>query len=385
MLPQQAPRKLVHIISGLGQGGAETMLYKLLGALDRWRLDMQVVSLLDQGVLGPRIQALGIPVFALGMRPGVPNPWRLFQLTRLLRVLAPDLVQTWMYHADLVGGLAARLAGVPRLVWNIRQSDLDPRQVKRSTRATVRAAALLSRRLPDHILCCSERARDIHITLGYQQELLEVIPNGFDLQTFHPDPSARAELRAELGIAESTPLIGLVARFDPQKDHAGFLEAAAALAEQHPRCAFLLCGTGVSWDNPALAGPIYAAGLAERCHLLGPRNDMPALNAALDIGVCASAYGEGFPNSIGEAMACGIPCVVTDVGDCARLIGDTGRLVPPRTPSALTAALGGLLRLRPEARQALGAAARQRIARHYALEQIAERYTARYLQLIESG
>jgi len=376
------PIKVVHVISGLGQGGAETMLYKLLGALDRQCFETQVISLLDYGVLGPRIQALGISVFALGMRPGIPDPRGILKLARLLRLLKPDLVQTWMYHADLAGGIAARLAGTPRLVWNIRQSDLDPRRAKRSTRAAVRAAAWLSRWLPDHILCCSERARDIHAALGYRTDRLEVIPNGFDLHAFRPDAHARAMLRAELSVAPSTPLIGLVARFDPQKDHAGFLQAAAALAEQNPQCAFLLCGTGVTWDNPALAGPIRAAGIAGQCHLLGPRGDMPAINAALDIGVCASAYGEGFPNSVGEAMACGVPCVVTDVGDSATIVGDTGHVVPPRDPSALTVALAELLRLDPATRQALGTAAQRRIAQHYALERIAERYTDCYLRLI---
>jgi glycosyltransferase involved in cell wall biosynthesis len=380
--PHKTPIKLVHIISGLGQGGAETMLYKLVSALARQRFEQHVISLRDLGVVGPRIQALGIPVSPLNLRPGITDPRALFKLYRQLRRLAPDVVQTWMYHADLIGGLAARWARVPRVLWNIRQSNLDPHAIKPATQRVIRAATLLSRSVPEHILCCSERARDLHIALGYPADRLEVIPNGFDLQTFRPDPQARAALRAELGIADTAIVIGLVARFDPQKDHRGFLRAAALLAAQYPQCEFLLCGTEITWDNLTLANLIQAADLARRHHLLGPRHDMPTLYAALDIHVCASAYGEGFPNAVGEAMACGVPCVVTDVGDSALLVGETGRVVPPRDPAAMTAALSELVQWDPANRQSLGAAARQRIVEHYALEIIAARYARCYAKWV---
>ncbi len=374
--------KLVHIISGLGQGGAETMLYKLLAAMNDRGFDTQVISLLDQGVIGPRIQALGIPVIPLNMCPGVPDPRILLKLRRILQVLRPDLVQTWMYHADLIGGLAARLAGIRRLTWNIRQSDLDPRSVKRSTRYTAKAGALLSAWLPHHIVCCSHRAREIHVELGYRNDKISVIPNGFDLQTFRPDPTRGRCIRTELDLNERHRVFGLVARFDPQKDHRGFIQAARLTLDECPDVRFLLCGPGVDWGNTELTAWIHEADLTQCVRLLGRRQDTAAINNALDVAVSASAYGEGFPNVLGEAMACGVPCVVTDVGDSARIVGDTGRVVPPQDPIALAEEMLRMARMDADERLALGRAARQRVEENYTIERIAAEYTALYRRLL---
>jgi len=378
----QGSVKLLHIISGLGQGGAETMLYKLLTEMRSEGFETQVISLLDRGVVGPRIEALGIPVISLGMRRGVPDPRALFRLARLLRGLAPDLVQTWMYHADLIGGLAARLAGVPHLVWNIRHSDLDRHRVKRSTRYTAKAGALLSGWLPEQIICCSHRAAQVHVELGYRSERIGVIPNGFDLQQFRPNPPLGREIRAELGLDERHLLFGLVARFNPQKDHHGFIQAARQTVDAFPEARFLLCGPGVEWDNPELTAWIQAADLVRQIHLLGPREDMSAINNALDVALSASASGEGFPNVLGEAMACAVPCVVTDVGDSADIVGETGLVVTPRNPGTLADAMLQMARLDPEARLARGRAARQRIETQYSIERIAAQYTALYRTLL---
>ncbi len=383
-MQSQRALKLVHIITGLGQGGAETMLYKLLVAMDDACCDTQVISLLDQGVMGPHIQALGIPVIPLHMRPGIPDPRALLKLRRILRVLAPDLVQTWMYHADLIGGLAAHLAGIHRLVWNIRQSDQDPRSVKRSTRHTTKACALLSARLPDHIVCCSRRAREIHATLGYRDDKISVIPNGFDLQDFRPDPSRGRCIRTELELNEHHMVFGLVARFDPQKDHRGFIQAARLTVNECPDARFLLCGTDVDRDNTELTTWIHEADLVQNVHLLGCREDMPAINNALNLAVSASAYGEGFPNVLGEAMACGVPCVVTDVGDSARIVGNTGRVVPPRDPAALAQQMLHMVLMDTSERLALGRAARKRVEENYSMESIAAQYTTLYRRLLSS-
>ncbi len=375
------PLKLVHIITGLNQGGAETMLFKLLSALNETGFDTQVISLLDKGTLGPSIQALGIPVIAMNMRPGIPDPRALLKLRNILRVLSPDLVQTWMYHADLIGGLAARLAGIRRLVWNIRQSELSPHKVKRSTRYTAKACAWLSPWLPDHIICCSQRAREAHADLGYREDRISVIANGFDLQAFRPDQARGRDIRKELDLDERHLVFGLVARFDPQKDHRGFMQAARLTLDECPDARFLLCGSGVHRDNPELAAWIQAADLSRQVRLLGRREDMPAINNALDLAVSASAYGEGFPNVLGEAMASGVPCVSTDVGDSALIIGDTGRVVPPRDPAALAAQMLDLARMQADERQALGRAARQRVQNNYAIEHIAAQYAALYRRL----
>jgi glycosyltransferase involved in cell wall biosynthesis len=323
--------RIAHVITGLEVGGAEMMLLKLLGAMDPVAFEPLVISLVPPGPMGERIAALGVRVETLAMRRGLPDPGAVLRLASLLREFRPDLVQTWMYHADLLGALALPLAGRPILVWNIRQSDLDPRLTRRATRVVARLGALLSHLAPDHIVCCSERARTIHRALGYRDRILSVIPNGFDLDRFRADPLARAELRAQLGVSAATPFLGLVARFDPQKDLRTFLDASALVRAARPDSRFLLCGPDMDASNAQLGDWIDTVGLVDAVHLLGPRRDTPRVLAALDLLVSSSAYGEGFPNVIGEAMACGVPCAVTDVGDSVLIVGDTGLGVPPQS------------------------------------------------------
>lgn len=366
--------RLTVVTTGLRTGGAETMLLKLLGAA-RSRVEAEVVSLTTEGAVGPRIAALGVPVRALAMRGGLDAPGAVVRLARELRRSRPDVVQTWMYHADLIGGLAARRAGVPA-VWGLRQSNLDPVHSPRRTIWTARACARLSHRVPARIACCSEASRRVHAALGYDEARMVVIPNGFDAEAFRPDASARASVRRELGLLGDAPLVGLVGRFDPQKDHGTFLRAAGLLRARWPEARFVLCGDGVTADNAALAAGAREAGVLGSCHFLGPRGDMPRLQAAFDVAALSSAYGEGFPNVVGEAMACGVPCVVTDIGDSAEIVGPTGRVVPPRDPRALAEAMDEVLSLGPEKRRELGALARQRVVQRYTLAEVARRYEA---------
>jgi glycosyltransferase involved in cell wall biosynthesis len=250
-----------------------------------------------------------------------------------------------------VGGLAAKLAGVSAIAWNIRNSDLSSAHSRRTTRAVVRANALLSGTLPGKILCCSDTARRIHVELGYREDRFHLIPNGFDLQQFRPSDQARAAVRRELGLNEDQPLIGLVARWHPQKDHPGFIRAAAALARVQPAVHFILAGAECDDANPELVRLVAEAGLAGRIHLLGPRSDIPRITAALDIATISSIFGEAFPNILGEAMACAVPCVTTDVGDAAYIVGDTGRVVPPGDHEKLAAAWAEILAMpSPESR-----------------------------------
>lgn len=377
--------KVTHVITGLAFGGAQMMLYKLLASLDRTVCKAEVISLCDIGPLGKRIQELGVPVRALGLRPGAPNPWGIYRLARWLRQDPPHLLQTWLYHADLIGGLAAKLAGGIPVAWNIRHSNLDATDDKRSTRWTVRACAKLSHWLPARIVCCSESSQHVHAALGYAANKMVVIPNGFDLTAFKPDPTARLAVRQELGIPDKAPLIGLVGHFRAQKDHRTFVRAAARLHADLPEVHFLLCGNDITWENPEMCQWISAAGIRDRCHLLGRREDMPRLTAALDIATLTSAHGEGFPNVIGEAMACGISCVVTDVGDSALIVGDTGKVVPPQDPSALAKAWFTVLMLDPEGRAQLGLAARHRVNEHFNLPLIVTRYQRLYEELAQNS
>ncbi len=369
--------RIAFIITGLSTGGAEIMLHKLLKNMDRKRFDPHVISLTNLGEVGPRIEALGIPVFALGMRRGVPNPFLVLLLAWRLRQLQPDLVSTWMYHADLLGGLAARLAGCHRLVWGLRNSDLSRASSSRTTFMVAKTCAWLSHWLPKRILTCSLSAREVHIALGYQADKFHVIPNGFDLTAFQPSDSARHSLRTELGLLHDTPLVGLIARYDPQKNHAGFIVAAAHVHTLRPDVHFVLAGTGVDADNLALRTAVSAHGLQGHVHLLGRRDDVPLVMAALDV-LASPSFGEAFPNVVGEAMACGAPCVVTDVGDCAHIVGDTGRMAHVGDMLGFATEMLKLLNLPVAERMALGLRARKRVQENYEIGRVTERYQAFY-------
>lgn len=375
--------RVLYIITGLATGGAEAMLFKLLERLDRERFTPHVISLTTLGEIGPRIAALGIPVEAMGMKSGLPSPSDFFRLVRRIREVRPEVVHTWLYHADLLGGVAARLAGIPAVCWGIRSSNLDADKTNWTTRAVRRLCARLSHAIPQRIFLNSETASQIHVSLGYAAEKMAVVPNGFDLSRFRPDGSARPRVRAELGIADDTTLVGLIGRFDPLKNHAGFFEAMATLHRRMPQVHFLLAGSGIDGNNEVLMHSIRQAGVLDNTHLLGLRDDIPRLMAALDILVCPS-HAEAFPNVVGEAMACGVPCVVTDVGDSAYIVGDAGRTVTAGDMAGIAAAVEELLALPALEKVALGASARDRIATQFEIGQVTNQYVEFY-QSLEAG
>ncbi|HEY4134964.1 MAG TPA: glycosyltransferase [Alphaproteobacteria bacterium] len=383
--------KVLHVITGLFTGGAEMMLTKLLAGLPGDQASHVVVSLTGSGPLADRITAGGVPVVVLGMdKPGLAK-WPavisgFFRLVRLIRYEKPDVVQAWMYHANLAASLATLLAfpfgHKPPVLWGIRQSDLDPQKSKRATIRIAKLGGYTSRWLSDKILCCSDVARSVHEEIGYDASRMVVIPNGFDLDEFKPDAEARARLRREIAVPDDAPLIGLVGRFDVQKDHRSFLAAAGQVRRARHNAHFLLCGSGIEPSNPELAGWIDDFDLGTSCRLLGVRKDMPHIMASLDLTVSSSAFGEGFPNVLGEAMAAGVPCVTTDVGDSRAIVGDTGRTVQARDPDALAQAVIGMLDLPENERLARGAAARRRIADNYELCNVAQRYLALYRDML---
>ena len=368
--------RIVHVISDLDVGGAEVMLAKLVVGMDKRGFANTVVSLTDGGQLGEAITAAGIPVHSLGMKRSKPDLSGLSRLIRLLKATKPNLVQSWLYHADFLSLLAAPFAGSPPLLWNVRCSDMDFRHYPSLTRWTVRALALGSRR-PVAVVSNSVAGQRLHQRLGYRPRRWEVIPNGIDLSRFQPDASARGRFCAELGLAAETAVVGLVARVDPMKDHAMFLDAARRVADVRSGVHFVLIGKGTEMLTPMVA----AHKLAGQVHLLGFRNDVEHLLPALDVACLSSAFGEGFPTVLAESMACGIPCVTTDVGDARSIVADTGLVVPVRDPASLAHAIIDLIDRGPAAREQLGRAARVRIETEYSLSRIVDQYTALYSDL----
>jgi glycosyltransferase involved in cell wall biosynthesis len=373
--------RILNIITGLQTGGAERTLEKLVKAFPPERIQHVVVCLTSGGMVMESLQQAGAIVQEIGLSRSRLSVAALGRLSAALRRHDPDLLQGWMYHGNLACALAAwgRRDRWP-LIWNIRHGLDDLRRETRSTRAVIHASALLSRRA-DRIVYNSQTSAAQHVSRGFAADRAQVIPNGFDCGHFRPRSEAGHRLRAELGLEPDSRIVGLLGRYHPAKDHATFLAAAGRLAARQPRVHFVLAGRGVDRANAELVRTIEAAQVADRVCLLGERRDMAELNAALDVATNCSR-SESFANTIGEAMACSVPCVVTDVGESARLVGGTGRVVPVSDPDALAAAWSELLGLEPQRRQALGEAARRRIQEHFGLARFVTGFAELYAELL---
>ena len=374
---------VMHVITGLGTGGAEAMLWKLIRSSDNKKFPCVVVSLMDHGTLGQSIMEFGVPVHTLGMTPGKISFSRLLGFARLIRRTNPTIILSWMYHANIAALCARTLAGSSaKLLWNIRHTPYNLSSEKALTSMLIHLSALLSR-YPSRIIYNSHVSLQRHCELGFHKASGVVIPNGFDLDEFNASAEKRMRVRRELGIPDSAPVVGHIARFHPMKDHGGFLRSAQLISQQIPETRFVLAGRDVSCANAQLVEMRDMNGLKDKVFLLGERADMPDILSAIDILCLSSAWGEGFPNIIGEAMACGIPCVTTDVGDAGVIVGDIGRVVPKHEPIALAEACVALLRLTPSERQMLGIAARQRMVAHFSLAEVADTYRSQYEDVLD--
>jgi glycosyltransferase involved in cell wall biosynthesis len=371
-----------HVITNLDFGGAQAMLAKLLSYRDHSPDFASVLSLMTPGPIAPPIERAGIAIDSLDMPRGKPSIGMAMKLRRRIGKARPRLLQGWMYHGNLAASLAA-FARFPRLpvVWNVRHSIDDIAQEERSTRAILRISAPLS-----HGTCAiiynAEASAAQHEALGFSAARRVVIPNGFDCDHFKPDAEAKARFRDAHGLDGGDRLIGVVARDHPMKDIGGMLEAFAKVVETRPDCRLVIMGSDQDEGNRRLVDKIGDLGLGGRVTLLGARTDVAPIVAAFDLLVLPSAWGEGFPNVLGEAMASGVPCVATDVGDSKRLVADTGLIVPPKDRPALAEAIGRILDLDPEAHAALGAKARQRILRDYSIQEVVRRYDQLYRDLL---
>lgn len=355
------PLRVLHVITTLGTGGAEAMLAKLVAATPD--ITHAVLSLDDRTDTVESLRAAGASVTVLGLSSPAAFPAAIPRLTRTMRGFRPDLIQSWLWHADLAATLAcATLRRRPPLVWSIRCSDMDLARYRLTTRLVLAALARLSR-LPEVVVANSEAGLAWHLARGYRPRETQVIPNGFDLARFRPDSAARPSLLTKLGWPDNTVLVGLIARVDPMKDHANFLAALARTAE--PVRAVLIGRGTETLDIPA--------GLRPRVVALGHRPDVATLLPGLDILCVASRFGEGFPNVLGEAMACGVSCVTTDVGDAARIVGPAGIVVPPGEAAALAEAIAALA-ADPDRRRALGQAGRERLGSHFSISNVADAY-----------
>jgi len=369
---------VLHIIVGLEVGGAELMLSRLIdGNRAAPELGHSVVSLTDLGTVGAKLVRDGVAVHTLGMQGAASVPASLLRLHTLIRRLRPDVVQTWMYHADFLGSLAAVLAGHKRVVWGVRATHVRSEGV-RTTIWLRRLCATLSHWIPEAIVCAAEASLQAHAVAGYDRSRMIVIPNGFDAAALKAAAKERTAQRASFGFSDGEIVIGAVGRFNAVKDFHNLVQAAGIVAKTSDKARFLLVGRDLDAGNDELRSWIDQAGLAGRITLLGERSDVPACIAAMDI-FCLSSRSEGFPNVVGEAMGVGVPCVVTDVGDAAMLVGDTGLVVPRENPQALATSLMQLLNTSSQARLVRGVAAQHRIESYFSMELARRNFSQLYL------
>lgn len=371
--------RILHVITDLDTGGAEISLCRLLKRLDPDRFLCSVLSLKDRGTLGLDLEQMGIPVHTAGLSAGRLTLPHFGDLFRLVSSNRPDLVQGWMYHGNLAAwGLRwCRPLRKPALAWNIRGTIYDLRKEKPCTRQIIKIGAALSEN-SDRIIYNSRLSSHQHERIGYLADRTVVIHNGFDTSVFKPDRRGGQWLRKKLELSRGAILIGHVARFHAKKDHNTFLAAARILSNQYHDVHFILVGRGIDSGNSTLQRMIMTHGLGNNIHLLGERSDTDRLNAVFDIATMSSSYGEGFPNAIGEAMACGVPCVASNLGAAQQLVGEAGRLIPPGNPVKLAFAWHELIEMGPEARTKLGKRARRRIEVDFSIEAMVSKYENLY-------
>ncbi|QQZ37596.1 glycosyltransferase [Pseudomonas sp. SK2] len=374
--------RVLHIISGLNVGGAELMLRRLIEShLHLPQYEHIVISLTGQGVIGPQLQALGVKVFDLQMQGFKSTFFAIFRLFRLIRKYSPDIVQTWMYHADLLGGLAARAAGNQNIIWGIRTTDLE-RGGKLGTRLVRKVCASLSKMVPTRIVCAAEASKEIHIRIGYDAAKMLVIPNGFDITRLSASDEQRRRIREDLLLTDENLVIGSLGRFNPVKDQANFIDATSILARQYPKLRFLMVGRGLDKENEVLMRLISSTGYSERYLLLGERQDVAPCLKAMDI-FCLHSQTEGFPNVLGEAMLVGVPCVSTDVGDASILLGGKGILVPPQNAVELSDGLDQMIKKSKDERKQLADDAKARVISEFSLSLASERFGKLYDTLVK--
>ena len=374
--------KILFIISGLPTGGAEMMLYKLLLVINRDIFEPVVISLADYGNLGNNIKNLNIPVYKMEMSAGFPNPFKVWRFIKLIRKINPELIQGWMYYGNLAALLARWfLSKRVSQLWSIRHTPDDLKKEKRLTELVIRLGAKFSS-YPDRIIYNSNVSEQKHELLGYNNKNKSIIPNGFNCEQFKPFDNAKSKLRHSLGLKEDTLLIGLVARYHRMKDHVTFLHSAGEVIKIYPKVHFVLVGSSIDKKNQKLVKQIKDLKLMKNVHLLGERKEMNEITAGLDIACSSSSWGEGFSNAIGEAMACGVPCVVTDIGDSAWIVGETGIVVKPGDRKAFTDTMITLIKMSSEERLKLGKLARNRIIEYFSINRVVKQYEDIYQNIL---
>lgn len=370
---QNKPLTIVHIITSLDMGGAERMLSNVVLGMDRTKFHNVVICLRGMGYWGSILQQNGIKVYAMDMQPKLGSVFKLVALWRLLRRLRPDYVQGWMYHANVLALLFGKLAGVPKIAWNIRCSLMDLSRYRFTTKLVFKSGAWLAR-FPTVLMNNSRDSIQQHTDSGYNSQRWLYIPNGFDTEKFQPNAQIYREFRQKYNLPPTAKIFALIARYDPMKDHASFINAAGLLAQQTTNVYFVLAGKDINSENEELQRLIERNHLEGRILLLDQVTNVHELLPAVDYLTQTSIFGEGFPNVVAEAMACGVECFVTDVGESLDIIGNSGYVVPKQDAYALAELWSAALNLDELTKAQRKLYARQRIHDRYSMSKILELY-----------
>ena len=366
--------KVVHIITGLNNGGAEGVLYRLV-TNDRKNTHV-VISLMDAGKYGPLLVEDNIKTYYLELSRGSLSLSPLFRLKEIIKKEKPEIIQTWMSHADLLGGVVSKVLGHKNIIWNIRHSKLTFRASNIKTNAVVLTCMAMSNFIPKKILCCSERTYQDYAGYGYPKKKMTVISNGYEFDKFNTNSDLRKLVRTELGIAKDTNLLGMVARYDPNKNHHGLLRSLRLVKESNDNFKVILVGRDLNDNNNVIKNKIRELGLEEHILLLNQRTDIPAVMNALDIKILSSISGEGFPNVLAEAMACGTLCVATNIGDSSIIIDDYGWVVEADDDKLLANAILEALELKQNSTEwnRMKVLAKKHIIDNFSISLMVEKY-----------
>lgn len=369
-------KRVAHVITGLGIGGAETFLLRVIPEFEKRGYKSLVIFLTGEGEYTEAYEKQDIKVIPIGIHSVLDTPRGFFQLIKSLRAYSPDLIQTWMYHANLLGGIAGKVLRVP-VIWGIQQSNLHSSVNKPRTRHVIRISSVLSRWLPESIIYDSQAARSVHEETGFEQKRGCVVPNGVNEQWFAPEPGRGERIRRDLGISHESIVVGHIARYDVQKDQKTFIKSVKRVRERARDLHVVMAGANIDWSNSGLTEVLDEEMDRAWIHLLGPRPDVGDLYAAMDI-FCSSSIGESCPNVVLEAMMMGLPCVATDVGDVRQMLGERGLVVSPSDHGALAELLLNTISLPREKRKEIGALLRKRALDRFTLAGAADRYAERY-------
>lgn len=370
--------KIVHIIIGLNVGGAELMLQRLvLNSTKKGKFNHCVISLTDLGVIGPKLQAEGIKVYSLGIKSLSSLPLTFFKLKRIIKEIEPDVVQTWMYHSDLIGGLAAKSLGVKNIVWGIRNTDIRPDH-HLGRKAFFKACSYLSYSIPNRIVCVAKQAKVFHTQFGYDENKMLVIPNGFDVTKFAPNRSKRKALRAKLNINDDEVVIGNIGRYLPIKNQVNFIKACILLLQKGFTFKALLAGREVNLDNPEIAEILANSNLSDSFVFMGEIDNTPEFYNAIDI-FCLCSSTEGFPNVLGEAMASENICLTTNAGDAWDILSNNGfRIESTSTVDIAKAIEENVLNRSIHELKEKGRRARVSVMNNYSIDKIVSQFESLY-------